>query len=187
MKVEIKTKEAIFPMPVLIISTFNEDGTVNAMNAAWGMPQNYGYLALNLAEEHKTVENIKRTKSLVVHIADIDHIKEADYFGIVSGNNVRNKFQKSGLTYTKSDLVDAPIINEFKLAMECEFVEFQSDNTGVGVIAKVLRTTVDESCIKDGKVDVSSLGAIAFDPFTYGYYKVTERVGTAFKDGKNLK
>ena len=70
--------------------------------------------------------------------------------------------------------------------MECEFVEFQSDKTGVGVIAKVLRTTVDESCIKDGKVDVSSLDTIAYDPFTYGYYKVTERVGTAFKDGKNL-
>ena len=91
------------------------------------------------------------------------------------------------MTFTKSDLVDAPVINEFLIAMECEFIEYQSDETGLGVIGKVLRTSVEESNMKDGKVDIDSLEAIAFDPYTHGYYKVNGRVGEAFKDGLKLK
>ena len=139
MKQEIKTTEAIFPMPVLMISTFNEDGSVDVMNAAWGTMLD------------------------------------------------RDKVAKSGMTYTKSELVDAPIINEFPIALECEFIEYQSDETGLGVIGKVLRTSVEEANMKDGKVDIDSLEAIAFDPYTHGYYKVSGRVGEAFKDGAKLK
>ena len=179
MKQEIKTTEAIFPMPVLMISTFNEDGSVDVMNAAW--------VALNLTETHKTVENIKARKGFVVHIADAKHVVEADYFGIASGNTEKEKFAKSGMTFTKSDLVDAPVINEFPIAMECEFIEYQSDDTGLGVIGKVLRTSVEEGNMKDGKVDIDSIEAIAFDPYTHGYYKVSGRVGEAFKDGLKLK
>ena len=187
MKKQIKTTEAIFPMPVLLISTFCEDGSVDVMNAAWGTMLNRDKVALNLTETHKTVQNIKRRKGFVVHIADAKHVAEADYFGIVSGNNVPDKFEKSGLSFTASDLVDAPVINEFPIAMECEFTEYQSDETGIGVIGKVLRTSVEESLLKDGKVDIDSLEAIAFDPYTFGYYKVGGRVGNAFKDGAKLK
>lgn len=187
MKKQIKTTEAIFPMPVLLISTFNEDGTVDVMNAAWGTMQERGTLALNLTETHKTVENIKARKGFVVHLADAKHVVEADWFGIVSGRKDPDKFAKSGLTYVKSDLVDAPIINELPVAIECEFVEFQNDATGIGVIANVLRTSVEEANLKDGKVDIDSLEAIAFDPYTHGYYKVGGRVGDAFKDGLKLK
>ena len=91
------------------------------------------------------------------------------------------------MTFTKSDLVDAPIINEFPIAMECELIEYQSDDTGLGVIGKVLRTSVEEANMKDGKVDIDSLEAIAFDPYTHGYYKVSGRVGEAFRDGMKLK
>ena len=125
MKQEIKTTEAIFPMPVLMISTFNEDGSVDVMNAAWGTMLDRDKVALNLTETHKTVQNIKARKGFVVHIADAKHVVEADYFGVVSGNAEKDKFAKSGMTYTKSDLVDAPIINEFPIAMECEFIEYQ--------------------------------------------------------------
>ena len=152
MKQEIKTTEAIFPMPVLMISTFNEDGSVDVMNAAWGTMLDRDKVALNLTETHKTVQNIKARKGFVVHIADAKHVVEADYFGVVSGNAEKDKFAKSGMTYTKSDLVDAPIINEFPIAMECEFIEYQSDDTGLGVIGKVLRTSVEEANMKDGKV-----------------------------------
>ena len=170
MKQEIKTTEAIFPMPVLMISTFNEDGSVDVMNAAWGTMQGRDKVALNLTETH-----------------DAKHVVEADYFGIASGNTEKEKFAKSGMTFTKSDLVDAPVINEFPIAMECEFIEYQSDDTGLGVIGKVLRTSVEEANMKDGKVDIDSLEAIAFDPYTHGYYKVSGRVGEAFKDGAKLK
>lgn len=187
MKKQIKTTEAIFPMPVLLISTFNEDGTVDVMNAAWGTMLDRDIVALNLTETHKTVINIKRTKGFVIHIADAKHVVEADYFGVVSASKEPNKFKNSGLTYTKSDLVDAPIINELPIAMECEFIEYQNDETGIGVIAKVLRTSVEEDKLVDGKVDIDKLEAIAFDPYTLGYYKVGTRVGNAFREGLKLK
>ncbi|MBQ4257103.1 MAG: flavin reductase family protein [Lachnospiraceae bacterium] len=187
MKKEIKTTEAIFPMPVLLISTFNADGTVDVMNAAWGTMLDRDMVALNLTETHLTVENIRARRGFVVHIADAKHVVEADWFGIVSGRKDPDKFAKSGLTYVKSDLVDAPVINELPIAMECEFVEYQNDDTGIGVIGKVLRTSVEEANLKDGKVDIDSLEAIAFDPYTHGYYKVGGRVGNAFSDGAKLK
>lgn len=187
MKKVIKTTEAIFPMPVLLISTFNADGTVDVMNAAWGTMLDRDMVALNLTETHLTVENIRARRGFVVHIADAKHVVEADWFGIVSGRKDPDKFAKSGLTYVKSELVDAPVINELPIAMECEFVEYQNDDTGIGVIGKVLRTSVEEANLKDGKVDIDSLEAIAFDPYTHGYYKVGGRVGNAFSDGAKLK
>ena len=117
----------------------------------------------------------------------IKHWVEADYFGIASGNNEPKKFEKSGLTAIKSDHVDAPIICEFPLCMECEYIEFQDDTYGIGVIGKVINTTADENVLKDGKVDIDRVDAIAFDPYTHGYYRVSERIGNAFKDGAKLK
>lgn len=174
-------------MPVLLIATFNEDGTVNVMNAAWGTMVSRDIVALNLTETHTTVQNIKARKGFVVHIADAKHVTEADWFGVVHGNKEPEKFAKSGMTYEKSALVDAPVINELPVAMECEFMEYQDGDIGLGVIGKVLRTSVEEANIKDGKVDVDSLEAIVFDPYTHGYYKVGGRVGDAFKDGLKLK
>ena len=186
MKQPIKVTEAIFPMPVLLVATYNEDGSVDVMNAAWGTMLDRERVALNLTETHKTVENIKRRKGFVVHIADAAHVVEADYFGVVSGHKEKDKFAKSGLTAVKSQLVDAPIINELPIALECEFIEYQSDNTGLGVIGRVLQTSVETGKMKDGKVDIEALNAIAFDPYTHGYYKVSQRVGEAFKDGLKL-
>lgn len=187
MRKNIKTTEAIFPMPVLMIATYNEDGTVDVMNAAWGMMLDRNYVVLNLTETHKTVKNIKMHQAFTVSIADSKHVREADYFGVVSANNVEDKFEHSGLTSTPSTLVDAPIVNEFPICMECEFVEYQNDEYGCGVIGKIVNVTALEEVMTDGQVDVSKLGAIAFDPYTHGYYKVTDRVGEAFKDGLQLK
>lgn len=187
MKKQIRTTEAIFPMPVLLIATYNDDGTVDVMNAAWGTMLESDMVALNLTETHTTVRNIKARKGFVVHIADAAHVTEADWFGVVHGEKEPDKFKKSGMTCEKSDLVDAPVINELPVAMECEFVEFQDGPTGIGVIGKVKRTGVEERCLKDGRVDVDALDAIAFDPYTHGYYRVGGRVGDAFKDGLKLK
>lgn len=174
-------------MPVLMVATYNEDGSVNVMNAAWGTMQERGTVALNLTETHKTVKNIKARGAFTVSIADAAHVVEADYFGVESGNKVSNKFENSGLTASKSELLDAPVINEFPLCLECEFIEYQDGEYGCGVIGKVVKVTADESVMAGGRVDMSLVNAIAFDPYTHGYYKVTERVGEAFKDGLQLK
>ncbi len=187
MKKNIKTTEAIFPMPVLMIATYNEDGTIDVMNAAWGTMLERDFVILNLSENHKTVKNIKERKAFTVSIADANHVKEADYFGVVSGNNTPNKFAKSGLTATRSDVVNAPIINEFPICMECEFIEYQDDKYGCGVVGKIVNVSAEENIMKDNQIDISLLNAIAFDPYTHGYYKVTERVGNAFKDGFEIK
>ena len=187
MKRNIKTTEAIFPMPVLMIATYNEDGTIDVMNAAWGMMLDRNYIALNLTETHKTVQNIKKRGAFTVSIADAKHVREADYFGVVSAKNTPDKFEKSGLSATKSDIVVAPIINEFPICMECEFVEFQADDYGCGVVGKIVNVSADEEVMNGDNIDILKVEAIAFDPYTHGYYKVTERVGNAFKDGLSLR
>ena len=140
-------------------------------------------VVLNLTETHKTVKNIKERKAFTVSIADSKHVIEADYFGMVSGNTTPNKFENSGLTSTKSENIDAPIINEFPICLECEFIEYSE----CGVIGKVINVTADEKVMKNDNVDITLVDAITFDPFTHGYYKVTERVGNAFQDGLQLK
>ena len=187
MRKKLNITEGIFPMPVLMVATYNEDGSVNVMNAAWGTMQERGNVALKLSETHKTVKNIKKRGAFTVSIADAAHVVEADYFGVESGNKVAQKLENSGLTASKSEIIDAPIINEFPLCLECEFIEYQDGKYGCGVIGKVVNVTADETVMVDGKVDMSLVNAIAFDPYTHGYYKVTERVGEAFKDGLQLK
>jgi flavin reductase (DIM6/NTAB) family NADH-FMN oxidoreductase RutF len=187
MRKRLDITEGIFPMPVLMIATYNEDGSVNVMNAAWGTMQERGNVALKLSAGHKTVKNIKARGAFTVSIADADHVVEADYFGVVSGNSETDKFAKSGLTASKAEKVDAPVINEFPLCLECEFIEYQDDATGVGVIGKVVNITADEKVMVGDKVDMSLVNAIAFDPYTHGYYSVKERVGEAFSDGLKLK
>ena len=174
-------------MPVLMVAAYNEDGTVNVMNAAWGTMQERGNVALKLSAGHKTVKNIRARGAFTVSIADAAHVVEADFFGVASGNDMADKFERSGLTASKAETVDAPVINEFPLCLECEFIEYQENEYGVGVIGKVVNVTADERVLKDGKVDISLVDAIAFDPYTHGYYRVAERVGEAFSDGLKLK
>lgn len=187
MRKQLNITEGIFPMPVLMVATYNEDGSVNVMNAAWGTMQERGTVALNLTETHKTVHNIKARGAFTVSIADAAHVVEADYFGVTSGNKIPDKLGKAGLTASRAEKVDAPVINEFPLCLECQFIEYQSNDYGCGVIGKVINVTADERVMPDGKLDMSLVNAIAFDPYTHGYYRVAERVGEAFKDGLKLK
>ncbi len=187
MRTKLNITEGIFPMPVLMVATYNEDGSVNVMNAAWGTMQERDTVVLNLTESHKTVKNIKARKAFTVSVADAAHVVEADYFGVESGNRVSDKFARSGLTASRAETVDAPVINEFPLCLECEFIEYQDNEYGCGVIGRVISVTADESVMTDGKPDMARVNAIAFDPYTHGYYRVGERVGNAFRDGMKLK
>ena len=187
MRKNLGVQPALFPMPVVIVAAYGADGNICAMNAAWAQICDTDKIALFIDADHKTTQNIMETKAFTVSIADAAHLVEADYFGVVSAKNEPRKFENSGLTAERSDLIDAPVINEFPLCLECEFIEYQADEYGIGVIGKVLRVTADEGVMDGDKVDMSRVNAIAFDPYTHGYYRVSERVGEAFRDGLKLK
>ena len=183
MKKELRVMPAVFPMPVLMVGTYDEDGTVDVMNAAWGQICGMDKITLCLTESHKTVKNLKKTGAFTVALADAAHLKEADFFGIASGNDDPEKFKKSGLTAVKSGKVNAPIIAEFPVVMECELIEL----TPYGVVGKIVGVAADEAILDEtGKIDVEKAGIILFDQFKAGYYTIGEKVGQAWNAGKEL-
>ena len=183
MKKELKVTPGIFPMPVLMIGTYNEDGSVDVMNAAWGMAQSMKELKLCLTESHKTVKNMKRTGYCTVALATKDFIAESDYLGMVSGNTVSDKFEKSGLHATKSEKVDAPVIEEYPICMECKVVGFEED----GTLVEVVNVLAEEKYLNaDGTIKLDEVGIISYDPYGHGYYVVGNKVGKAFSDGKKF-
>lgn len=184
MRKDLKIIPGIFPMPVLMIATYNEDRSVDVMNAAWGMAYDFKYIKLNIGEEHRTTQNIRRTGCFTVSLATTDTLKESDYFGIVSGNKVKDKFEKSGMTAVKSKNIDAPIITEYPICMECKATEVDGE---YGVLGEIVNLSIDERYLdENGNPEFSKMNTIAYDPFTHGYYEVTKKVGQAFKDGKDL-
>lgn len=187
MKKDLGVKPFVFPMPVLMIATYCEDNSVDVMNMAWGGICDNNMVALNLDETHKTAENIKNRKAFTLSIADVSHIKEADYFGMVSGNDVKDKFAKSGLHAVKSKQVDAPIVEEFPLTLECKVVECQHGKSGFRVLGEIVNVLADENVLNEkGQVDPTKLNAFVFDQFQGGYYSIGEKVGQAWTSGKEL-
>ena len=140
---------------------------------------------MNLTETHKTVQNIKARGAFTVSIADAAHIVEADYFGVESGNKVADKFARSGLTASKAETVDAPVINELAVCMECTVKSYDPE-TGL-LVGEIVNVSVDESAMTDGKVDVAKVAPITFDPFNNAYHVLGEKVGNAFSDGMALR
>ena len=186
MKQQIKTTEAIFPMPVLLISTFNEDGSVDVMNAAWGTMLDRDMVALNLTETHRTVQNIKARKGFVIHLADAKHVVEADWFGVVSGSKEPKKFEKTHMTFVKSELVDAPIINELPVAIECNVVSVSEEYGETRVVGEIVGMSADESVLTDGKVDLEKLHPVMFDSSALCYREIGTSMGKAWNIGKEL-
>lgn len=184
MRKDLKIVPAIFPMPVLMIATYNEDGTVDVMNAAWGMAYDFSLIKLNISENHKTTENIRRTGCFTVSLATTETMVESDYFGIVSGNDTKDKFERTGFHAVKSEHVDAPIITEYPVCMECKAVEIDGE---YGVLGEIVNLSIeDEYLDENGRPDLTKLNTIAYDPFTHGYYEVNKKVGQAFSEGKKL-
>lgn len=187
MKKDLGVKPYLFPMPVLMISTYNEDGTVNVMNMAWGGICATNMVSLNIDEDHKTAENIKKRGAFTLSIADIPHIEAADFFGIATGNKMPNKFERSGLTAVKSKKVDAPVVEEFPLTLECKVAETKNEIYGFHVIGEIVGVLAEESVLNErGKVEPSKLNAFVFDQFQNGYYAIGEKVGQAWNTGAGL-
>ena len=187
MKKDLGVLPAVFPMPVLMIATYDENGVVDVMNAAWGMISDMDQITLFLGQDRKTVANMKVSKAFTVALADQAHMKEADFFGIATGNKMPDKFARTGLTAVKSAHVNAPIIEEFPLVMECELDRFLDDGNFFAVIGKIVNTAAEESVLSEnGKVDPAKLDALIFDQFQHGYYVSGEKVGKAWNAGAAL-
>ena len=187
LKKDIETKIAVFPMPVLMIAAYDENGVVNAMNAAWGMISDMDKMTLFIDEDHKTTKNIRATKAFTVSIADKAHMAEADFFGIATGNKMADKFARSGLHAVKSSHVNAPIIEEFPVTMECELLEVVQTENLHAVVGKIVNACADEKVLDEkGKVDPAKIDALIFDQFQSGYYVVGEKVGKAWNAGAAL-
>ncbi len=174
----------VYPMPVFIVAAYDENGKPNCMNAAWGGIYENKQIMLCLSQGHKTTKNIKSSKAFTVSIADAKHVVEADYVGVVSGNKEADKMEKAGLTTVKSEFVNAPIINEFPMTVECNLLKFNEDGVCIGEIVNI---SADESVLGgDGLIDPEKLEAITFDPVHNAYLKLGEKVGNAFSDGKRM-
>ncbi|MDO4204218.1 MAG: flavin reductase family protein [Selenomonadaceae bacterium] len=176
----------LYPMPVLIIGTYNEDGTANAMNAAWGNICDYTKITLTLDKTHKTTANILARKAFTVSPATESQLIPSDYVGIVSGTDVPDKFSRSGFTAVKSDKVDAPIIEQLPMTLECRMISYDEDSEIL--IGEVVDISIDDSVLaEDGKVDVTKLAPISYDPVRAMYLKLGAVAGHAFRDGKQLQ
>ena len=187
MKKELGVQPYLFPMPVLMIATYGDDDVVDVMNMAWGGICAENMVSLNIDEEHKTSENIKKHGAFTLSIADIPHMEAADFFGIASGNSMPDKFQRSGLTAIKSEKVDAPVVQEFPLTLECRVVEDKMEIYGHHVVGEIVGVLAEESVLdENGKVDAARLNAFVFDQFRSGYYAIGEKVGQAWKTGAPL-
>ena len=177
-------KPMLYPMPVLIIGTYGEDGTPNAMNAAWGGIADTELISICLGD-HKTTRNIFARKAFTVSMADAENAVAADYVGIVSGDKVPDKLAKAGWHTRKSEFVDAPLIEELPMALECTFVSYD-DETGL-LLGRIVNVCAEERILTDGKIDLQKFRPITYDPSGHGYYTLGQRVGDAFSMGKQLK
>ena len=187
MSKDFGVKPYLFPMPTYMIGTYNEDDTVDVMMMAWGGICAEDMVALNLEADHKTVANLKKRRAFTLAVPGTDTLRESDFFGIASSNKVADKFERTGLHAVKSKRVDAPIITEYPLTLECEVVEMQSQPYGLRVLGRILNVIADEKVLDDaGKIDAGKLGAFAFDQMRNGYYAIGEKVGQAWHSGADL-
>lgn len=181
-RVNFGVKPEMYPMPVLIIGTYDENGTPNAMNAAWGIITDMNEISISMSQ-HKTTANLAKTGAFTVSMATEDTVVACDYVGVESASKVPDKFAKAGFHATKSSFVNAPLIDELPMALECKVKSFEN---GI-LVGEIVNVNADESILTDGKIDPKKLKPITYDPVNNAYLGLGEKVGNAFKDGLKLK
>ena len=175
----------LFPQPVLIIATYDEDGKANAMNAAWGGIVGMDKIIIDLSS-HKTTDNSMKKGAFTVSMGDKAHVTECDYVGMVSANKEPDKMAKAGFTTTKSEFVDAPLFDELPMALECKLISY--DEESCRLVGEIVNVCADEKILDDnGKIDLTKFSPITYDPVHHTYRKLGDVVGKAFSDGAKLK
>ena len=186
MRKNFGAKAMCYPMPVYIIGTYNADGTPNAMNAAWGGISEETEITICVDSGHKTAENLITRKAFTVSMATAETMAACDYVGIVSGNKEPDKFAKAGFHAVKSQFVDAPLIAELPMALECEVISYDPETCRL--VGRIVNVSAEESILgENGKVDAGKLRPITYDPMNHLYLVLGEKVGQAFHDGLTLK
>ena len=185
MKKSFGSQSLIYPMPVLIICSYDENGNVDAMNAAWGGIHDTNQIGICLSHEHKSADNILLKKAFTVSFADEAHVAECDFVGIVSAKKDPDKIKKSGFTFTRSEKIDAPVCNELPVALECSLVSY--DEKSDYLVADIVNVLADEEVLTDGKIDPSKAKPITFDAVNNKYIALGKIAGNAFKDGLKLR
>ncbi|MBQ8839780.1 MAG: flavin reductase family protein [Clostridia bacterium] len=185
MRKSFGVKPLIYPQPVLIIGTYDENGIANAMNAAWGGISEENEISICISAEHKTTKNILLNGAFTVSMATADTVAPCDYVGIVSGNDVPNKLEIAGFHTEKSQIVNAPIICELPMAVECKLKSYDEDSCRL--VGEIVNVCAEESILTNGKIDPDKLRPITYDGMNHVYYVLGERVGDAFSEGKKLK
>ena len=185
MRKNFGVKPWTYPQPVFILATYGEDGTPDAMNAAWGGISESNELSICISAGHKTTANILASKAFTVSMADVAHVVECDYVGLASGNTVSNKLEKAGFHTTRSEFVNAPLIDELPMAVECRLISY--DPESCRLVGEIVNVSADESILDaEGKIDPDKLQPITYDPIHSAYRRLGEKVGNAFQDGKKL-
>ena len=185
MRKNFGSKSWLYPMPVLIIAAYDEAGVPNAMNAAWGGMFTDEHIGICISQGHKTTKNILATGAFTVSMATAEQVVACDYVGIVSGNREHDKVAKAGFTTERSEVVNAPIIKELPMTLECEMVSY--DEESCHLVGRIVNVSADESILTDGKIDYAKLRPITYDPVNHHYVELGAKAGNAFSDGKKLK
>lgn len=185
MRKDFGKKSWLYPMPVLIVAAYDDTGVPNVMNAAWGGIFTDETIGICLSEGHKTTKNIRATGAFTVSMATVDTVTACDYVGLVSGNKEPDKFAKAGFSAVKSQFVNAPIINELPMTLECELLSYDEESNHL--VGRIVNISAEESIITDGKIDIAKLRPITYDPIGHNYFELGAKVGNAFSDGKKLK
>jgi len=186
MRKNFGAKPWCFPQPVFIIATYDEEGKANAMNAAWGGIDDEDQINMCLSHTHRTVENLLKTKAFTVSMGTEREVVACDYVGIETGNKTADKIERAGWHVEKAEFVNAPLIKELPMALECELIYY--DPTSGHLKGKIRNVSADESILDEkGKIDPQKLRPITFDPVHNHYLVVGEKVGNAFKDGLQIK
>ncbi len=187
MKKAFGVKPYLFPMPTYMIGTYNEDDTVDVMMMAWGGICAEDMVALNLEADHKTVSNLRARGAFTLAIPGTDTLEASDFFGIATANKTADKFSRTGLHAVKSSLVDAPVIEEYPVTLECTVEKMEDEPYGLRVLGKIMNVLADESVLDDqGRIDAGKLNAFLFDQIQNGYYAVGEKIGQAWHSGAGL-
>lgn len=185
MRKNFGAKPILYPQPVFIIASYDEYGNPNAMNAAWGGISEMSELSMCISPEHKTTKNILARKAFTVSMATVETVTACDYVGIVSANDIPDKFARAGFTAEKSEFVDAPLIKELPMAVECKLISY--DRESCRMVGEIVNVSADESVLTNGKLDPQKLRPITFDPANNAYIALGEKIGNAFRDGLALK
>lgn len=186
MRKSLGVQPRIYPEPVFIIAAYDEAGTPQCMNAAWGGFCASDKIMLSLNPAHKTVAALRAAGAFTVSMGQADQVIACDYVGITSGNNVADKFARAGFHATKSQLTGAPLIDELAYTLDCILVSYDEDSHIL--IGEIKDISVDERILDEtGTINVADLAPLSFDPHTKKYYKVTEAVANARSVGKQLQ